>query len=218
MRCSLDTARFLLLILRACRSCLARPPAGVSAQAPPASKSPSSRPSVRRARTSSGCRRPQALVNKMLDMAKVTPPDFLMDLGSGDGRTVITAAKRGVKRHGHRIQPRHGGAVEAERRGRRRQRQGHVRQGGHLRDAIFQRPRSSRCSSCPTSISGCARSCSTWRQGHDVVSNSFTDGSLGAGRDRDGLRGLRQLVHGASLDRAGEGRRHVADARRAISP
>ena len=34
---------------------------------------------------------PQALVNKMLDMAKVTPQDFLMDLGSGDGRTVITA-------------------------------------------------------------------------------------------------------------------------------
>ncbi len=38
---------------------------------------------------------PQALVDKMLDMAKVTPADFVMDLGSGDGRTVITAAKRG---------------------------------------------------------------------------------------------------------------------------
>jgi hypothetical protein len=38
----------------------------------------------------------QALVDKMLDMAKVTPQDFLMDLGSGDGRTVITAAKRGT--------------------------------------------------------------------------------------------------------------------------
>src|SRR5687767_8863280 len=36
---------------------------------------------------------PQALVDKMLDMAKVTPNDFLIDLGSGDGRTVITAAK-----------------------------------------------------------------------------------------------------------------------------
>ena len=31
---------------------------------------------------------PQALVDKMLDMAKVTPTDFVMDLGSGDGRTV----------------------------------------------------------------------------------------------------------------------------------
>ena len=39
---------------------------------------------------------PQQLVEKMLDMAKITPSDFLIDLGSGDGRTVITAAKRGV--------------------------------------------------------------------------------------------------------------------------
>ena len=30
-------------------------------------------------------------------MAKVTPNDFVMDLGSGDGRTVITAAKRGAR-------------------------------------------------------------------------------------------------------------------------
>ncbi len=43
---------------------------------------------------------PQALVDKMLDMAKVTPADYLMDLGSGDGRTVITAAKRGVRATG----------------------------------------------------------------------------------------------------------------------
>ncbi len=39
---------------------------------------------------------PQELVDRMLDMAKVTPADFLVDLGSGDGRTVITAARRGV--------------------------------------------------------------------------------------------------------------------------
>lgn len=39
----------------------------------------------------------QALVDKMLDMAKVTPQDFVIDLGSGDGRTVITAAKRGAR-------------------------------------------------------------------------------------------------------------------------
>lgn len=42
----------------------------------------------------------QALVNKMLDMAKLTPSDYLVDLGSGDGRTVITAAKRGATAHG----------------------------------------------------------------------------------------------------------------------
>jgi hypothetical protein len=48
---------------------------------------------------------PQALVDKMLDMAKVTPRDFVMDLGSGDGRTVITAAKRGVRAHGIEYNP-----------------------------------------------------------------------------------------------------------------
>jgi hypothetical protein len=36
----------------------------------------------------------------MLDMAKVTPSDYVIDLGSGDGRTVITAAKRGARAHG----------------------------------------------------------------------------------------------------------------------
>ncbi|MBX9589461.1 MAG: class I SAM-dependent methyltransferase [Hyphomonadaceae bacterium] len=43
---------------------------------------------------------PQALVDRMLDMAKATPQDYVVDLGSGDGRTVITAAKRGIKAHG----------------------------------------------------------------------------------------------------------------------
>jgi hypothetical protein len=48
---------------------------------------------------------PQVLVDKMLDMAKVTPNDFLIDLGSGDGRTVITAAKRGVRAKGIEYEP-----------------------------------------------------------------------------------------------------------------
>ncbi len=41
-----------------------------------------------------------ALVEKMLDMAHVTPQDFVIDLGSGDGRTVLAAAKRGVRARG----------------------------------------------------------------------------------------------------------------------
>jgi precorrin-6B methylase 2 len=48
---------------------------------------------------------PQALVDKMLDMAKVTPNDYLIDLGSGDGRTVITAAKRGIRATGIEYNP-----------------------------------------------------------------------------------------------------------------
>ena len=48
---------------------------------------------------------PQALVDKMLDMAKVTAKDYVMDLGSGDGRTVITAAKRGAHATGIEYNP-----------------------------------------------------------------------------------------------------------------
>ena len=47
----------------------------------------------------------QALVDKMLDMAKLTPNDIHMDLGSGDGRTVITAAKRGAHSTGIEYNP-----------------------------------------------------------------------------------------------------------------
>jgi hypothetical protein len=48
---------------------------------------------------------PQALVERMLDMAKLTPQDFVIDLGSGDGRTVITAAKRGARAMGIEYEP-----------------------------------------------------------------------------------------------------------------
>jgi len=48
---------------------------------------------------------PQILVEKMLDMAKVKPGEIVMDLGSGDGRTVITAAKRGARAYGIEYNP-----------------------------------------------------------------------------------------------------------------
>jgi hypothetical protein len=48
---------------------------------------------------------PQALVDRMLDMAALTKDDYVIDLGSGDGRTVITAAKRGARAHGIEYNP-----------------------------------------------------------------------------------------------------------------
>ena len=47
----------------------------------------------------------QALVDKMLDIAKVTPADYVIDLGSGDGRTVITVVKRGARALGIEYNP-----------------------------------------------------------------------------------------------------------------
>jgi hypothetical protein len=48
---------------------------------------------------------PQTLVDQMLDVAKVTAQDYVIDLGSGDGRTVITAAKRGATALGIEYNP-----------------------------------------------------------------------------------------------------------------
>ena len=47
----------------------------------------------------------QSVVDTMLDMAKLTKEDVLVDLGSGDGRTVITAAKRGSTARGIAYNP-----------------------------------------------------------------------------------------------------------------
>jgi SAM-dependent methyltransferase len=48
---------------------------------------------------------PDVTVQKMLDLAKVTPKDFVIDLGSGDGRNVIAAAKRGARALGVEYNP-----------------------------------------------------------------------------------------------------------------
>jgi hypothetical protein len=48
---------------------------------------------------------PESTVEKMLDVAKVTPNDFVVDLGSGDGRNVIAAARRGARALGVEYNP-----------------------------------------------------------------------------------------------------------------
>jgi len=48
---------------------------------------------------------PEQLVERMLTMAQVTPKDVVIDLGSGDGRTVIAAAKRGADAMGIEYNP-----------------------------------------------------------------------------------------------------------------
>jgi SAM-dependent methyltransferase len=48
---------------------------------------------------------PEKLVEAMLDMAQVSPGDYVIDLGSGDGRIVIAAAKRGARALGLEYNP-----------------------------------------------------------------------------------------------------------------
>jgi len=99
--CSLLTAAFVTA---------ATPPApapGSSPEAAPASPSapagpilPERKPDVIYVPT------PQKVVDEMLRMAELTPEDVVYDLGCGDGRIVIAAAKlRGVKAVGYDIDP-----------------------------------------------------------------------------------------------------------------
>lgn len=62
---------------------------------------------------------PQKVVDKMLEIAKVTSNDVVYDLGCGDGRIVVSAAKKGAKAIGFDIDPKR---VEEAR--------GHVKSGG----------------------------------------------------------------------------------------
>lgn len=48
---------------------------------------------------------PQEVVEKMLDLADVQSSDYVIDMGSGDGRIVIAAAKRGASGHGIDLDP-----------------------------------------------------------------------------------------------------------------
>jgi SAM-dependent methyltransferase len=48
---------------------------------------------------------PPEMVNKMMEMAKVSPNDFVIDLGSGDGRNIIAAAKIGARALGVEYNP-----------------------------------------------------------------------------------------------------------------
>jgi hypothetical protein len=48
---------------------------------------------------------PPDVVERMLDMANLKPGEYLIDLGSGDGRIVVTAAQRGARAYGVDLNP-----------------------------------------------------------------------------------------------------------------
>ena len=145
----------------------------------------------------------------MLDMAKLTPQDILMDLGSGDGRTVITAAKRGATRDRHRIQPGHGGAVAEERRRRRVAAGKATFTKADLFETDLSKATVITMFLLPQINMKLRPKILDLKPGTRVVSNTFTMEDWEAGRDRHGRRRLHELVHRAALDRAGQGRGHL---------
>jgi DNA modification methylase len=81
---------------------------------------------------------PDALVDRMLDMAHVTPSDYVIDLGTGDGRLVITAAKRGARALGIEYNADMVALSQANGREGACRRPRAVREGGSFRDRIFR--------------------------------------------------------------------------------
>jgi SAM-dependent methyltransferase len=99
------TTRFLVSVVLAAALAASAPPA--SAQEPAAPAAPQTyEPRVGQpGKDVVWVPTPPSLVELMLDMAKVTKDDFVMDLGSGDGRNIIAAAKRGARGVGVEYNP-----------------------------------------------------------------------------------------------------------------
>ncbi len=81
---------------------------------------------------------PVETVEKMLDMAQLSPADFVVDLGSGDGRNIILSAKRGARGLGVEFNP---DLVELSRRNAAREGVGHLTQfvQGDMFEADFSK-------------------------------------------------------------------------------
>ena len=154
---------------------------------------------------------PQGLVDRMMEMAKVTPQDYVIDLGSGDGRTVITAAKLGAKAHGIEYNP---DMVELSKRnaaaaGRRRQ--GHLRQRRHLRERFLAGDGDHHVPALQPQSQAAphpARHEARHARGIEHVQH----GRLGGRPDRGGQGRVHVLLPGVSLDHSGEGGRHLASS------
>ena len=101
----MNSARNLIIVSSLLAVPLAAPPAAAQEPAPSATQQPYEPRVGQPGKDVVWVPTPQSLVELMLDMAKVTKDDFVMDLGSGDGRNIITAAKRGARAVGVEYNP-----------------------------------------------------------------------------------------------------------------
>ena len=98
-------ARTLFVIAMSLGSVSAYAQPAPGAQKPPAAQKPYEPVSGQGGKDVVWVPTPQATVDKMLELTKVTPKDYVIDLGSGDGITVITAAKKGATALGVEFNP-----------------------------------------------------------------------------------------------------------------
>ena len=160
---------------------------------------------------------PFVTVEKMLDMAKVTPQDFVMDLGSGDGRNIIGAAKRGARGQGRRVESGHGRPVASA-----SPREAGVADKaefvqGDMYAADISKANVMAMFLLTENLDKLMPKFLELRPGSRIVINGFgiTGWTPDVTDKADGR--LRQLVHRAPVPRAGQGRRHLAACRAASS-
>ena len=113
---------------------------------------------------------------------------------------------------GHRVQPRHGRAVEEECREGRRQRTKATFVKADLFETDFSKATVITMFLLPEINVKLRPKILNLKPGHAHRLELLHDGRLGSGPDGNAHRRLHELVHGAAVDRAGESRRHLDDA------
>ena len=154
---------------------------------------------------------PPELVEKMLDMAKVTPQDVVMDLGSGDGRNIIGAAKRGARAIGVEYNP---DMVELS---RRLAKEAGVADKatfvqGDMYEADISKASVMALFLLTTNLDKLKDKFLALKPGTRIVLNTFAVTGWAADESETVGGECSDVVHGDALHRPGERRRHVEDA------
>ena len=158
---------------------------------------------------------PPDMVNKLMEMGQVTPNDFVIDLGSGDGRNVIAAAKLGARALGVEYNP---DMVALSR--KLAQDAGVAEKAQFVQADMYEYDISKATVMAlfllPVNMNRLAPKFFNLAPGSRIVANTFgIDGwepDMRVTLPSD--LGMRELVRGAVMDRARQGRRHVVDAER----
>ena len=153
---------------------------------------------------------PESTVEKMLDVAKVTPQDFVVDLGSGDGRNVIAAAKRGARALGVEYNP---DMVELSKRNAAKagvsEKASFVQ--GDMYAAEFSQATVLALFLLPDNLTKLRDKFAALKPGTRIVANTFGIEDWTADETVYHLGRLPELVHGPAVLRACQCRRDMAD-------
>ena len=156
---------------------------------------------------------PEETVAKMMEVGKITPQDFVIDLGSGDGRNVIAAAKRGARGLGVEYNP---DMVELSKKIAAKEGVAERAQfvQGDMYQADFSKATVLALFLLPSNLRPLRDKIFNLPAGHARRAEHLHHPGLDARRVRSTVENCRQLVHGPAQHRPRQDRRHVASAER----